>query len=252
MQQDILKLLEVQEKEREMLRLAAEKERLPRALEEARANLAAVEREGAESRAEAKKLQVQKKDLELESESKLQAVAKYEQQQFQVKSNVDYQALQKEIVNCRVENSRIEDRLLEVMEKLDECEKRIKGCEEKVAKQREQLAVEEKVVAEQVRKVGERISALTSERDRMLPGISAPVLRKYQRIFANKRDTAVVPLVGYTCGGCHMRLPPQIASNVRTEELVICESCSRILYWPEGLEKKEESAEAIPSDAAGQ
>jgi hypothetical protein len=48
-----------------------------------------------------------------------------------------------------------------------------------------------------------------------------------------------------------MKLPPQIANNVRkTNELVICENCSRILYWQDGLEKKEETAEPIPSEAA--
>jgi hypothetical protein len=36
----------------------------------------------------------------------------------------------------------------------------------------------------------------------------------------------------------------------KTDELVICESCSRILYWPEGLEKKEEAAEPVSSETA--
>ncbi|MDD5756941.1 MAG: C4-type zinc ribbon domain-containing protein [bacterium] len=35
-----------------------------------------------------------------------------------------------------------------------------------------------------------------------------------------------------SCGGCHMTLPPQVVNEVRKlDRLVLCESCSRILFW---------------------
>ena len=181
----------------------------------------------------------------------MEAVAKYEKEQFEVKTNVEYQALQKEIADHKIENSRIEDRILEVMEKIEEKEQLAKRGEEALAQERAKLAAEEARVAGEVAKLDAQIAELKGERDKLLPGVSQTILRKYQRIFANKRDTAIVPLINYVCGGCHMRLPPQIANNVRkTNELVICENCSRILYWPDGLEKKEDAAVPVPSEAA--
>ncbi|MEJ2744441.1 MAG: C4-type zinc ribbon domain-containing protein [bacterium] len=249
--QDIIKLLVIQEKERRLLELEEAKERLPRMLNDTRERIADGEGEIQEIKAEVKELQVQKKELDIESESKLEAVAKYEKQQFEVKTNVEYQALQKEIADRKIENSRIEDRILEVMEKIEEKEQLAKNSGEALAQERAKLAEEETRVAGEAAKLDAKIADLKKERDELLPGVSHAILKKYQRIFANKRDTAIVPLVNYVCEGCHMRLPPQIANNVRkTNELVICENCSRILYWQDGLEKKEETAEPVPSDAA--
>lgn len=249
-QQDIIRLLVLQEKEKRLLELEEAKEQLPRMLNEIRERIADGEGDIQEIKAGAKELQVRKKELEIESESILEAVAKHEKQQFEVKTNVEYQALQKEITDHKIENSRIEDRILEVMEKIEEKEQLAKGDMEALTREREKLAAEEARVAGEVAKLDAKIAELKGERDKLLPGVSQAVLRKYQRIFANKRDSAIVPLVNYVCGGCHMRLPPQIANNVRkTDELVICENCSRILYWPDGLEKKEETA-AAPAEVA--
>lgn len=243
LQRDIARLLDVQEKERKLLALAEEKAALPEALQAARAAITKADEEVGRLRGELKALQVKKKDLELESSEKLEAVAKYQKQQFEVKTNAEYQALQKEIVNRQVENSRIEDKTLEVMLEIEEHEKKIKAGEEVVKAKGADLAAQEKKVAEEGARVEARIASLKAERDALLPGIDAAVLRRYQRIFRNKQDTAVVPLTGYVCGGCHIHLPPQVAHLVRKgDELVICESCSRILYWAEGLIEKEPAA----------
>jgi uncharacterized protein len=251
LQRDIARLLEVQKKERELLELEAEKAALPEELAGAKAAVARAEEDVHRLKGESKALQAKKKDFELESSEKLEAIAKYQKQQFDVKTNVEYQALQKEIVNRQVENSRIEDRILEVMLEIEEHESRIRSSEELVRAKGVELVAEEKKVAEEGAKVAARIAVVGAERDALLPAIDEAVLRKYQRIFKNKKDTAIVTLTDYVCGGCHMHLPPQIAHLVRKgDELVICESCSRILYWAEGLVEKEpkpESAEKEPA-----
>lgn len=247
LQRDIARLLDVQERERELLALEEEKAALPEALEGAKAAIKKAEGEVERLKGEFKVLQVKKKDLELESSGKIEAVAKYQKQQFDVKTNAEYQALQKEIVNRQVENSRIEDGILETMMEIEEHEGKIKAGEDVVKDRGLDLAAQEKRVAEEGARIEARIAALRAERDALLPGIDDSVLRRYQRIFRNKRDMAVVPLTGYVCGGCHMHLPPQIAHLVRKgDELVICESCSRILYWAEGLVDKGPAAGAEP------
>lgn len=253
LRQEISRLLEIQKKERELVRLEGERSRLPADLDQSRRRIAEAEKVLSQLKEDLKHIQVQKKELELESESVLEAISKYERQQFQVKTNVEYQAIMKEIAEKKVENERIEDRILDLMERAEEKERLAKGGGETLARERERLKVDERRIMEETARLDAAIERLKAERDSLLPGVSESVLRKYQRIFANKRDTAVVPLEHYTCGGCHMKLPPQISNNVRKwDELVICENCSRILYWPEGLAQGEEAARAIPSETAGQ
>ncbi|MCK4597869.1 hypothetical protein KAU04_07495 [bacterium] len=39
------------------------------------------------------------------------------------------------------------------------------------------------------------------------------------------------------CGGCFKTLPPQKIQEVRrTDSILTCENCGRILYWDENLE----------------
>jgi len=246
LQRDIARLLEVQEKERELLKLEEEKAALPEALEGAKTAITRAEEEVHRLKGELKAVQAKKKEFELESSEKLEAVAKYQKQQFDIKTNVEYQALQKEIVNRQVENSRIEDRILEVMLEIEEHEGRIRSGEELVKAKGIELGAEEKKVAEEGAKVAARMAVVGAERDALMPAIDEAMIRKYQRIFKNKKDTAIVPLTDYVCGGCHMHLPPQIAHLVRKgDELVICENCSRILYWADGLVEKEPAVEVL-------
>jgi len=51
------------------------------------------------------------------------------------------------------------------------------------------------------------------------------------RILENKQGLALVPVVGSSCGGCHMNVTPQQRNAIKmNEELVFCEMCARILY----------------------
>ncbi len=240
---NIARLLKIQELEKELLALEEAKGQLPLSIEKYRERISAAEQDLKAVAEEIKKLQVEKMEMELESSSKLEEIAKYDKQLMVIKTNVEYKALQKEIANLKVENSRIEDKILELMEMVEEREQHKKSSEETVNKERERFSAEEKRVRGEVEGMNRKIAELESERDKLLPGVSEPVLRKYQRIFRYKRGTAIVPLSNYICGGCHMRLPPQAANNVRkSNELVICENCSRILYWPEGIKEITESA----------
>ena len=238
----IKKLLEVQEKDLEILSLEDEKERLPLSLEKARKRLAAAEKALEEAGAGIKELKLRHKEMELESDTIRAAIEKYERQVPTIKSNAEYRALQKEIEDKKIENSRVEDRILEIMEQAEEKEKAGAECEREVTAAREWLQEEEKRISAESRRIGERIAKLAAERDSLLEGIDETLLAKYRRILQKKRGRAVVPLVDYACGGCHMRLPPNVMVNVKKwDHLVICENCSRILYWPEEVGQAAEA-----------
>jgi predicted nucleic acid-binding Zn-ribbon protein len=67
----------------------------------------------------------------------------------------------------------------------------------------------------------------------LLPANLASV---YDRLSQRSRDgIAVAEVVNESCSSCYMRLRPQVHVNVRKgSEIVICESCSRILFIAAG------------------
>jgi len=78
------------------------------------------------------------------------------------------------------------------------------------------------------------LADLLKEIEALAGGVEAGVLAKYRRILANKKDTAVVPVVHETnCGGCHMKLTQGSALAAKGGKVdATCENCGRLIYWP--------------------
>ena len=65
-----------------------------------------------------------------------------------------------------------------------------------------------------------------------IPGI---FLAAYDVLGRLRRRPVVVPVRSAHCGGCYLRLPPQLDSAVRRRQsLCICPHCRRLIYSPPG------------------
>jgi predicted nucleic acid-binding Zn-ribbon protein len=79
----------------------------------------------------------------------------------------------------------------------------------------------------------------------MLAGVDKEMLHRYERILQAKDDgVAMAPVIMYEsiedegavkywgCGGCSVGVTSQDVNELRRgREIVLCRSCSRILYW---------------------
>jgi predicted nucleic acid-binding Zn-ribbon protein len=78
------------------------------------------------------------------------------------------------------------------------------------------------------------IAAARAKRRTASDGVSRPMLAKYERIAARRRDRAVFPLRGPSCGNCDTALPLQRRSvMMRTGAIEVCEGCGVLLYAAE-------------------
>jgi predicted nucleic acid-binding Zn-ribbon protein len=60
---------------------------------------------------------------------------------------------------------------------------------------------------------------------------------RYERLSKQKGHNVVVGIERGVCGGCHMRLNPQIVVSCRAEqEIVTCPNCGRILYYTRDMD----------------
>ena len=83
---------------------------------------------------------------------------------------------------------------------------------------------------EELRKIETEIAGLEAERKQYCAGIPSELLSRYEYI-RERQGSAVVPIEGENCGGCQIILRPHIINDVcKYQELVECDSCSRILY----------------------
>lgn len=236
LKEEIKKLLELQNKDLKLKALYEDKAAHPQRLAELKT---AFEGKGADLEAakeELKQLQADIKKIELEVESKKQDILKHSNQLFEMKSNEEYKAMEKEIQHEKEENVQKEDVILEEMLKVDEIKEKIAKLEEEYAKDQEELKQKEKDVEERLKNIEVEIKQLEDERKNCAVRIQEDVLSKYERVLKNKPDMAVVPVENFICMGCHMSLIHQTFADVkRCTEVVTCENCSRILYLPDDL-----------------
>ena len=172
------------------------------------------------------------KTLEVEIDSVKGKIAKYKNQQLNVKNNDEYRAIESQIVMCRKEIEKLENREIELMESLERVTAELDVCKQKMADAQGRVDAEKDALDRRLANTTEDIARMQQKRAKMIADIDKDTLRIYTRIMNNKKDYAIVPVERDTCGGCHMKLTPQTIHDTKSKQkLVSCGYCGRLLYW---------------------
>jgi uncharacterized protein len=228
---DIQRLVELQKTDREIQRLQDEVAALPRRVTEIESKLANTKAQVERARATIKADEANRRKLEIDIQSLRQKISKYRDQSLEVKTNDQYKALMHEVSFAEQEIRIIEDKILEGMLDVEDNEKRLKTAE---AELKEETAEIEKEKAEARRRTAEdeaQLAGLNKQRDELRGAIAGDVLRHYDRVLKLRR-TALAEARDHKCSACQVMLRPQVYNDVRTnEQIMICDSCQRILYY---------------------
>jgi predicted nucleic acid-binding Zn-ribbon protein len=86
------------------------------------------------------------------------------------------------------------------------------------------------------RRLTKKQRLLASQRESLIEGISTRLLRAYERMRESRlKSSAVVPVVNGVCQGCYMVVTKSVIMELKkSDELVLCEHCGRILFLSDG------------------
>ena len=227
-------IVSVQKKDRRLIKLMRGIRDIPQRKSDIEAQLAGTEQKLKTAMDSRKHTEASLKDLELEVETLKEQVVKYKQQQMEAKTNDQYRAFVKEIGTVEREIKELEDKEIILMEALEKGQTIVNECKEKLATEQSGIADELAELDDRAAELTEQLNAMKADRDRMAKQCDQAILQKYARIMNNKRDFAVVMIEpGGHCGGCHMKLPPQVVNDARNPtKIVACNFCGRIVYNP--------------------
>jgi len=233
----IEKLLILQDRDRKIRRIRTELAHIEpqRQTMKARAATASTTLENAKTKG--KELESQRKELELEVESKKQMIAKYANQQLQTRKNEEYRALANEIQTCREAIFKIEDQEIALMEQGEAAQKEVVRSTQASSEAR-------KLADDQISQLGVReenlkkeLAELETNREELAAAVDDGARGRYERLVKNKGENVVVGVQHGVCGGCHMKLPPQLLVSCQAQqELVTCSNCGRILYYTRDMD----------------
>ena len=231
---DIRALLILQDRDRRLLALTKDLERLPQDEARAKSKLAADQAAVKSAHDALVELDLRLKRLELDAGTRRTTIQRLKTQQFETRKNEEYQALGHEIVRYEKEVDALETQELELMEEMDRLRAAHQAAEAALAKSRG--IVEEELAS--IRTRHERIETeraeVATERARLATEIPESILPLYERLMKTKAGLAVASVHEGKCGGCHMKLIASTVMKVQTgKEIAQCEDCGRILYIEE-------------------
>ncbi len=176
--------------------------------------------------------QLNRKNKELEIDSKDGAVRKHTQELNGVKSNDAYRALQAEIDSAKKEKILLEDQVLVLMEEIESLQKAAKEGEQEAQKIKIDLDAQERALDAEEAEAKSLVDSKKAERDAFFSGLSAEARSRYEAIQRGRPGfVAVVPINNLVCGGCRTAITPNLLNQVmKGKEIITCEGCSRILY----------------------
>jgi uncharacterized protein len=177
----------------------------------------------------------QRRARESEVEMMRTKLSRLREQLMAVKTNKEYTAMLHEIQGAETQIHDAEDGILEIMEQMELLEANL-GHEGKElrAKQAELEAMIGRLEADAPRLEAE-VTALHEAKAAMEGKIEADLLGRYRRIAEARRGIALAEARDELCSACHVRIRPQVfADLIRTGEIHVCDSCSRILFIREG------------------
>ena len=159
-------------------------------------------------------------------------LSKFKDQLMSVKTNKEYQAMQKEIGVAEEEVSTQETRLLERMEEADALAIELKTAEAALKAGQVQASAERRTLDEERMALAGELRRKGEERASVAGGLSKESLAIFERVSAGRKGIAMAEARDGLCTACHVRLRPQVFNDVRRNDSVIqCESCTRILYY---------------------
>lgn len=228
---EVRALLILQDRDRRLLELNRDLEKLPQ--EEARAKAKLAGDEAAVKTAHDALIQtdLKLKKLELDAGTRKTTIGRLKTQQFETRKNEEFQALGHEITRYEKELDDLETKELEVMEEMDAARARQREAEQALAKTKSIIDADLAAIATRGERLRADVAELKTERETLASTANADIMPLYERLMKTKAGLAIAPMHDGKCGGCHMKLIPSTIVAVQSaREIARCEDCGRILY----------------------
>lgn len=184
-----------------------------------------------------KQAQLNKKEKELELAVKEESAKKAQTALYQLKSNKEYQTKLTEISSLKADISLYDEEVLKAIDSIEKIEAEVKIARQTFAAHEQTINATIAKINNDAKELDVKLNILQDKRAVLQKDVDAEILAKYDRLLDKRAGLAITAINGETCNYCHMRVNHQKINEIKMyKELVLCESCIRILYIPEEFE----------------
>ncbi|WDN87312.1 uncharacterized protein BuS5_00280 [Desulfosarcina sp. BuS5] len=231
--EQIGRLIKLQQIETDKKRIKATLENLPDQLAELDTGLDRAEKAVNNKKTLLKDYEQKYRSYESDTEINRTKIKKSEEKLGFAKNNKEYQSSLKEIHELKNKNSKIEDDMIECLDRAEEIERDIKSRKEDYNKIGKKINIEKNIIKNQAKNDEHKLLELHAERANIIESVQKDLIEKF--FIIQKKQTngiAIAKAKNSICYGCNMNIPPQMYNDLqRCDSLKFCPFCDRILYW---------------------
>jgi uncharacterized protein len=182
-----------------------------------------------------------RKRFEDDNKVQEQKISKLRDQMMQAKTNEQYRAFQHEIEFCQQEIRKGEDRILDLMGEAETLEANVKKAEAALKEERKTVDAEKARARDRSAEDQKFLAEAQAERAGKVKELSPRTVQVYDRLRKKWHGIAIAEATEGRCSACQIVLRPQYFQDLkRSEQLMLCESCGRILYYKPPIDVESE------------
>lgn len=188
------------------------------------------------------KLQAERADLEKQIADNKTYLERADRNLKHAQNQKEYETAMREMDALQKQITAFETQVVEKMTAAEEVEKELSDRAEEINSIDSNRAAAISEFEKQLAADKTEYARETGGREAVFSTLPTQLASVYNRLAQRSRDgIAVAEVVNGSCSACFMSLRPQMQVEVRKgEQIITCESCTRILYIP----RKEEQSEA--------
>jgi predicted nucleic acid-binding Zn-ribbon protein len=225
-------LVELQNAEADVLSLKNKKIELPRTKDFLMSEMKGQEEQFETKKEELEKLRQEHKHQEAHLTMSAEKIKKAKGRLIEVKTNKEYEATLKEIETIKESSSKIEDEIIRILDKMEQLTEIVAAEDKQVAAGKCEYENQAAQIEKDLCNIDARLEEKIRMQDSIRKKIDSTLLKKFDLIKTRRNGYAVVAAWNEVCSGCHMNIPPQMYNDLRkSDALILCPHCSRILYW---------------------
>jgi uncharacterized protein len=171
------------------------------------------------------------KDLNLKSVEAKRKTFKDKLYAGTVTNPKELSSMEKEIEMLGKQQGKLEERVLELMDLIEELKSAAAEAKSALQKQEKELVAHMDDIRQQEASLAARISELAAQREAAAEATNPVIRKKYEATRAHLGGRVVSKIEDAGCSACHTKIPGGLMRDIKSDlEIQTCDNCGRMLY----------------------